>query len=105
MTREETMLRNVPVDEHDYFSNGDPFETGVGHFWGLIETRDYMRARCAVIKALETIGTQQSLNEAVDHIFGCLTLCRGDNMGLRDLAPSMMLRIGQDQACYDFIKW
>eukprot|EP01034_Spumella_vulgaris_P041734 gene41734-51718_t len=26
-------------------------------------------------------------------------------MGMRDLVPGMMLRIGQEQEAYDFIKW
>lgn len=34
-----------------------------------------------------------------------LRLCRGDNMGLRDSVPAMMLRLDLDQECYDFVKW
>ncbi len=100
MQREERKLH-----EEDPYGEGDPFEFGVGHFWGIIQTRDYMRARSNVIRILEEIGSQQSLSAAVEHILGCLNLCRGDNMGVRDLVPAMMLRIGQDQECYDFIKW
>lgn len=31
---------------------GDPFVHSVGHFWGLWDTRDYMRARTTVIDYL-----------------------------------------------------
>ena len=34
-----------------------------------------------------------------------LRLCRGDNMGIRDVVPAMFLRLGQDQKCYDFVNW
>ena len=105
MVCEETILRNTPHDPRDPFTNGNPFETGVGHFWGLFETRTYMRARGDVLRVLESIGTRPALTAAVDNLMYSLTLCRSDNMGLRDLAPAMMLRIDKDQECYDFIKW
>lgn len=34
-----------------------------------------------------------------------LRLCRRDNMGVRNLVPALMLRLGQDQECYDFVTW
>lgn len=34
-----------------------------------------------------------------------LRLCRSDNMGVRDIIPGLMLRLGKDQECYDFAKW
>ncbi|KAJ6133019.1 Zinc finger MYND-type [Penicillium samsonianum] len=34
-----------------------------------------------------------------------LRLCRGDNMGSRDVVPGLMIRLQQDQECYDFLKW
>ena len=103
MEREERKLHENQGD--DIFMSGDPFVNHVGHFWGIHETRPYMRARCGVIKALDSLGTRISLEAAIDHILGCLTLCPTDKMGVRDFAPAMMLRIGQDQECYDFIKW
>ena len=87
-------------------NNGDLFVDCVGHFWGVLETRPYMRARTEVIRALEMLGSELSLSKAVLDIRDCLRLCRGDNIGLRFLAPGIMLRIaGRDQECYDFIKW
>lgn len=96
--KEEHKLHEHPEGDHfvDWY---------VGRFWGLHDTRPYMRARMEVIRLLELIGTKLSLSAAVVHIRNCLRLCRGDNLGLRYLAPALMLRIGQDQESYDFIKW
>jgi hypothetical protein len=85
--------------------NGDPFEDSVGHFWGLHETRPYMRARYGVVQVLERMGSGNSLKAAADHLLDQLRLCRGDNMGLRDILPGILLRNGKEQECYDFVKW
>jgi hypothetical protein len=44
MEIEEQRLR---VFEGDVFTVEDPFTNGVGHFWGIMETRAYMRLRFA----------------------------------------------------------
>eukprot|EP01034_Spumella_vulgaris_P036104 gene36104-44526_t len=64
-----------------------------------------MRARFGVVQVLERMGSDTSLHAAVAHMLDQLRLCRGDNMGLRDVIPGIMMRIGQEQQCYDFIKW
>lgn len=81
------------------------FHTGVGHFWGLLETRDYMRTRFAAADALLQVDTVDAVDEALTHFMDMLRLCRGDNMGVRDFIPSLLLRLGREQECYDFIKW
>jgi hypothetical protein len=40
--RKECERGNTPDDGYSW---GNAFETAVGHFWGIHETRDYMRAR------------------------------------------------------------
>ncbi len=102
MIKEENILHAAPVGT---FWNGDPFVNSVGHFWGIHETRDYMRARFAVAQVLERMGSKTSLLAALDHLMDQLRLCRGDNLGVREFIPGIMLRIGKDQECYDFIKW
>ncbi|KAK7509640.1 uncharacterized protein IWZ02DRAFT_154705 [Phyllosticta citriasiana] len=42
LERSETKLRAKPSDA---FSTQPIFEDGVGHFWGILETRDYMRGK------------------------------------------------------------
>ncbi|KAJ3577267.1 hypothetical protein NPX13_g3301 [Xylaria arbuscula] len=46
-----------------------------------------------------------AVEKALAHFQDMLRLCRGDNLGIRDLVPSLLLRLGREQDCYDFIKW
>ena len=96
LVKEESKLRS---------RTGNHFKVSHGHFWRVLETRDFMRAKSSMIKVLEIIGSRLSLNAASGHVLNCLDLCRGDNMGLRDLLPSFLLCLGRDQECYDFLKW
>ncbi|RHY54927.1 hypothetical protein DYB38_006726 [Aphanomyces astaci] len=77
----------------------------VGQFWGMYETRPYMLSLASQIEALEHMGTDSSLRAAIDVLFECLRLNRSDNMGLRDVAPGILLRLGEDQHAYDFVRW
>ncbi|KAF2161582.1 hypothetical protein M409DRAFT_27977 [Zasmidium cellare ATCC 36951] len=81
------------------------FERDVGHFWGIHETRPYMRSRAALIDELCTTNIREGVQSALDLALGNLKLCRGDNMGTRSLIPALMIRLGKDQEAYDFIKW
>ncbi len=99
---EETRLRNQPPD---MFTPARLFEEHAGHFWGILETRDYMRARYALMEALLKVKTHAAVKAAHDHAMDCLRLCRSDNMGVRYMIPALKLRLGRDQECYDFIKW
>ena len=97
LEKEQRKLLADPVssDPNDMFYIGDPFVHHVGEFWGILETRDYMRE----------MVSHASLTAAAAQIFDCLRLCRSDNMGMRDLLPAILLRLNRDQECYDFIKW
>ena len=64
-----------------------------------------MRARYGVVEALLIFRTRDAVQAALDHTRDMLRLCRGDNLGVRGLMPALYLRLGQDQDCYDFIKW
>jgi hypothetical protein len=41
----------------------------------------------------------------LDHVKDMLRLCRGDNIGVRNFAPFLILRLGLDQEAHDFMKW
>lgn len=103
LRREEQKLRDHPPG--DDFEPGNVFEEQVGYFWGLLHTRPYMRARYAVVEAIMKVRTYDAVVAALDHVMDCMRLNRSDNMGVRDFAPSLMLRLGRDQECYDFVKW
>ena len=58
----------------------EPFEEDVGHFWGILETRPYMRVRAALA---ETLWALDGREEAVEHQRDLLRLNPSDNQGLR----------------------
>ncbi|KAI0437106.1 hypothetical protein F4803DRAFT_566306 [Xylaria telfairii] len=102
LAREDHDVRHATPD---FMTPANSFETHVGSFWGLINTRDYMRARFALARALLLLGTLDGVLEALEHMRDMMRLCRSDNMGLRNMAPAIMLRLDLDQECYDFMKW
>ncbi len=64
-----------------------------------------MRARFALVEAILKIKAFDAVKSAFDHLRDMLRLCRSDNMGVRDLIPALLLRLGRDQESYDFVKW
>ena len=66
------------------------FEGGVGHFWGLHETRPYMRARAGLAESSWTSGRR---DEAVDHLVDMIRLNPGDNQGLRYVLAGWFLNL------------
>jgi len=58
----------------------DFFEENTGHFWGLLETRPYMRARSTLAEVLLEAGR---VDEAVELYEGSLRLNPNDNQGIR----------------------
>ena len=64
-----------------------------------------MRARFAFVDAMQKVNTRASVEAQKDNLFDMLRLCHSDNMGVRDIVPSLLLRLAQDQECYNFIKW
>jgi tetratricopeptide (TPR) repeat protein len=65
------------------------FRTQSGHFWAIVETRPYMRARFGLAGCLERSGR---LDEAVEHYRELLRLNPNDNQGVRfSLWPCLLL--------------
>ena len=56
------------------------FEEYTGEFWGVFETRPYMRVRHAWIQTLIVLGM---LGQAVEQCEDMLRLCESDNLGVR----------------------
>jgi len=71
----------------------DTFEHAAGHFWSLLETRPYMRARQGVADCLWKLGRH---DEALGHYRELLRLNPGDNQGIRYLAALLLLDLGRD---------
>ncbi|KAI2621928.1 hypothetical protein GGS26DRAFT_568528 [Hypomontagnella submonticulosa] len=102
LEKEDHNVRNAT---EDFMTPANAFETHVGHFWGILNTRDYMRARFGLAQQLLSLGTLDGVSESLEHFRDMLRLCRSDNMGARGFMPAIMLRLDLDQECYDFIKW
>ncbi|KAJ7187255.1 hypothetical protein C8R46DRAFT_936364 [Mycena filopes] len=86
----------VPLTE-EYYTGGAP------HFWGLTETRPYMRLLHALIRAY----TKQKLwTEAVAVNIETLRLCESDNMGQREWMGPLLLHAGRPaDALYFMQRW
>lgn len=69
------------------------FEADVGEFWGLLETRPYMRARHGLALTLWQTGEK---DEAVAHYQDMLRLNPNDNQGIRYLLLDALLELGRD---------
>jgi tetratricopeptide (TPR) repeat protein len=70
------------------------FKEEVGHFWGILETRPYMRALAGLAQCLWTAGKQK---EAVGHYKELLRLNPNDNQGVRYLLAPCLLQLGLDK--------
>lgn len=77
----------------------------VGHFWDIPGTQPYMRARYTLALALLELNSRDAIQLAHDHFTEMLHLSRLDSIGVRDLIPALKLRLGNDQECYEFVKW
>ncbi len=69
------------------------FSEEAGHFWLILETRPYMRARGGLAETLWDIGRRQ---EAIDHYWEMLRLNEGDNQGIRYVLAVCLLEDNRD---------
>lgn len=65
------------------------FEEGAGHFWDVLKTRPYMRARFGLAHCCESLGR---LDEAVGHYEDLLRLNPNDNQAVRYRLAGCLLR-------------
>src|SRR5262249_11735465 len=70
------------------------FEEDVGHFWGILDTRPFMRARHGLALTLWTLGRW---NDAVDHLKDMLRLNPNDNQGVRYELAAHLLHLDRDE--------
>jgi tetratricopeptide (TPR) repeat protein len=71
----------------------DIFEREAGHFWSLIETRPYMRARLGLAECLDASG---GADEAIAHYGDLLRLNPDDNQAVRQPYLLCLLDAGRD---------
>lgn len=78
----------------------DFIEENAGHFWGLLETRPYMRARAGLAQTLWELGRRE---EAVSHFQDLLHLNPGDNQGIRYLLLQLLLELDRGEKVDDHL--
>ncbi len=78
----------------------DRFAEDEGEFWGHMDTRPYMRARCGLAQCLQATGR---LQEAAGHYQALLRLNPGDNQGVRYFLVPLLIELGDDAAASDLI--
>jgi tetratricopeptide (TPR) repeat protein len=71
----------------------ETFERQAGHFWGVLETRPYMRARLGLAHQLWTAARRE---EAVGHLQDMLRLNPNDNQGVRYTLAGFLLFLDRD---------
>jgi tetratricopeptide (TPR) repeat protein len=71
----------------------EAFQRDAGHFWGLLETRPYMRARLGLAHSLRAAGRR---DEAVEHLRDMLRLNPNDNQGVRYTLAGPLLFLDRD---------
>lgn len=76
------------------------FKNDVGYFWGLVETRPYMRARASLAQTLEHAGRY---DEAIVHYQDLLRLNPNDNQGIRYLLLHALLASDRNDEAWTFV--
>jgi tetratricopeptide (TPR) repeat protein len=71
----------------------EAFQRDIGHFWGILDTRPYMRARLGLAHGLWSAGRRE---EAVQHLQDMLRLNPGDNQGVRYTLAGFLLFLDRD---------
>ena len=74
------------------------FEQQVGHFWGMLESRPYMRARAELARCLWQLGEHEV---AIDHWREMLRLNPNDNQGMRYILLARLGELGRFEEMED----
>ena len=77
------------------------FEEDVGRFWGILETRPYMRARAGLAECLWEHGERDG---AIAHLQDMLRLNPNDNQGLRHILTGWLLAVQDHEALEKLIE-
>lgn len=77
------------------------FQENSGHFWGILETRPYMRARAQLASLHRSEG---HVRKAIEHYEALLNLNPNDNQGVRDELLGCYLECGDLDAAGRLLK-
>jgi tetratricopeptide (TPR) repeat protein len=86
------------TEAHDLYANGVKagerllgeqfFKENIGHFWGITQTRPYMRALAGMADTLAGMGR---IDDAIGHYQELLRLNPNDNQGIRDVLMPLLI--------------
>ena len=76
------------------------FQKEAGHFWGIVKTRPYMRARVGLAQCLWEMEKHE---EAVGHYRDMLSLNPNDNQGIRYPLAACLLEMGETDALEELL--
>ena len=76
------------------------FQEYVGHFWGFLETRPYMRAKAGLAITLRQLGDDEA---AIRHYREMLKLNPNDNQGIRHALAACLLQRGEEAALKELL--
>lgn len=88
-----TELYREAMETAERVLGAEPFATQVGHFWGILETRPYVRARAGLADCLWKTGEREA---ATEHWHELLGLNPNDGLGLRFLLVPALIEMGCD---------
>jgi tetratricopeptide (TPR) repeat protein len=91
--REARRLYEQGVQAGERALGAEAFTEAVGEFWGMLETRPYMRARQGLADVLWRLGER---DDAIGHARDLLRLNPGDNQGIRYLLAAWLLTVGDE---------
>jgi tetratricopeptide (TPR) repeat protein len=77
------------------------FKEYAGHFWGVLETRPYMRARAGLAATLNALG---EVDAAISNYRDMLRLNPNDNQGIRYELASCLMKSGDTEALKKLLK-
>lgn len=76
-------------------------QENIGHFWGILETRPYMRARARKITILIDLGRYTEASKECEEL---LTLCENDNLGIRYTLIGLYCVLEKFEECENLYK-
>ncbi len=74
------------------------FAEAAGHFWGVLETRPYMRAREGLA---ESLVEMKRFAEAAEHFAAMLRLNPNDNQGIRHTLVNVLIGLDRDAEAWE----
>jgi tetratricopeptide (TPR) repeat protein len=76
-------------------------EENIGHFWGMVSTRPYMRAKYGYAECLWALGRKE---EALEHFKDMLRLNPNDNQGVRYTLINYFIVCDRDTEAWELLK-